>query len=542
MGQLTVSLIPRALFLIITSHALHLVSYTNSSSGAFTLPILIFIAHFTFPTPAMLNNDNSTAQQRSSSSSPSPAPSSPSPSPTSSTFASAQSSSTSVNSLPVLLPRPHPHRPIRAIDAETFADLHFKHFTKDVHDSLLFPFLHGLEDGNHAQTSFFEVTRAGQNHDDASARTLTIPRYRGLVWVACDTDDDRLSHDRFNPHSGEFDFDDDDDDFDFEYDDDYDGDQPETMQVDEQAPDLSPPQMHVHPTTQQQDGSIPQLHMHPEALRKPSAPIAINTHGVHSHSNGSNDAYDSHERDRRHSTSSSNSVDTDASHDSSISSSTSSSAESAVSDSAHSHYGFFGASASYSTTASSFVGSKDDDRDFDCSGRSSNDDDTPTVVTPCTSPGTDIAIDDCIPCVPDSTGAAQTGKLSGDLFAQPQAETQALHSLISAAGGDAGIVQDLAKTSPRHKEVDLNGVTITSAFRPSDLLTTAADGSPMFVPPRVPEGISLRNFGIQVVSVFLSWLHNFCFGVSVVRCYEVRATLHRRRLHFFSWARRGLRE
>ena len=44
---------------------------------------------------------------------------------------------------------------------------------------------------------------------------------------------------------------------------------------------------------------------------------------------------------------------------------------------------------------------------------------------------------------------------------------------------------------------------LTSTFRPKDLLRTHAhDGAPEFVPPRVPDGISLRNFGIQVVSSF----------------------------------------
>jgi hypothetical protein len=131
-----------------------------------------------------------------------------------------------------------------------------------------------------------------------------------------------------------------------------------------------------------------------------------------------------------------------------------------------------------------------------------------------------------------STNSVETLK-QADLFAQPENDTtptgfteaqdqdqQELQNLITSAGGDARIVKELAKASASSsanttpsasssssskaaaEQLDMEGVTITSAFRPSDLLTTASDGSPMFVPPRVPDGISLRNFGIQVVSVW----------------------------------------
>ena len=45
---------------------------------------------------------------------------------------------------------------------------------------------------------------------------------------------------------------------------------------------------------------------------------------------------------------------------------------------------------------------------------------------------------------------------------------------------------------------------LTSTFRPKDLLRSGSNGEPEFVPPRIPDGISLRNFGIQVVR-FLSY-------------------------------------
>ena len=45
---------------------------------------------------------------------------------------------------------------------------------------------------------------------------------------------------------------------------------------------------------------------------------------------------------------------------------------------------------------------------------------------------------------------------------------------------------------------------IASTFKASDLLSTTASGLPVFVSPRIPDGISLRNFGIQVVSLFIN--------------------------------------
>lgn len=40
---------------------------------------------------------------------------------------------------------------------------------------------------------------------------------------------------------------------------------------------------------------------------------------------------------------------------------------------------------------------------------------------------------------------------------------------------------------------------LTSSVKPRDILTLGRDGLPQFIKPHVPEGISLRNFGIQVV-------------------------------------------
>lgn len=82
-------------------------------------------------------------------------------------------------SLSILLPRPAPHAPIRALTAAQFAKIRHLHLTSDVPDSVLFPFLHGLEGDNHAQNLFF--SKHGSD--------IAAPDYRGLIWVLCDDDD-----------------------------------------------------------------------------------------------------------------------------------------------------------------------------------------------------------------------------------------------------------------------------------------------------------------------------------------------------------------
>ncbi|TDL25534.1 hypothetical protein BD410DRAFT_819675 [Rickenella mellea] len=287
-----------------------------------------------------------------------------------------------LHNLPVLLPRSAPHSPVRAIDAAQFADIHLAHFTSDVNDSVLFPFLHGLEGNNHAQNTFFAGTGGLSRLDNDAARAgvVSVPRYRGLIWVACEEDEAGNTEES----------DEDDEDYDF---DDEDGE--EDMQVDspEPEPELVPS---LDPNEQP--------HMHPQALRKPSHPISIDT--------TPNPALSSDAHDRRLSTSSSTTTTT------------------TTSSSEGSHFGFESTSASYSTT--------------------------------CTSPATDIEIDDCIPAVPPSAS--------------------------------------LPPDSPfPEKYIPRDGLPLlTSTFSASDLLTTAPDGGPMFIPSIVPDGISLRNFGIQV--------------------------------------------
>jgi len=85
-----------------------------------------------------------------------------------------------LSSLPVLLPRPAPHTPIRALSASQFATIHRTATTSHAPDHVLFPFLHGLEGDNEQQKSFFSVT---------SDTPVIPPRFRGLLWVACEEDD-----------------------------------------------------------------------------------------------------------------------------------------------------------------------------------------------------------------------------------------------------------------------------------------------------------------------------------------------------------------
>lgn len=86
-----------------------------------------------------------------------------------------------LSALQVLLPRPAPHQPIRALSAQQFAHIHLQSLLSHAPDSVLFPFLHGLEGDNEAQIQFFS------SYGRISRRSI-LPNYRGLVWVACDDD------------------------------------------------------------------------------------------------------------------------------------------------------------------------------------------------------------------------------------------------------------------------------------------------------------------------------------------------------------------
>jgi dual specificity MAP kinase phosphatase len=91
-----------------------------------------------------------------------------------------------LSSLPVLLPRPAPHTPIRALSASQFASIHHAASVSHAPDHVLFPFFHGLEGENDQQKAFFSVT---------PDTTVIPPRFRGLIWVACEDDDTPSSDD-----------------------------------------------------------------------------------------------------------------------------------------------------------------------------------------------------------------------------------------------------------------------------------------------------------------------------------------------------------
>ncbi|KAG6335681.1 hypothetical protein ID866_3415 [Astraeus odoratus] len=84
--------------------------------------------------------------------------------------------------------------PIPLLPIAEFSRMHLEHATAHPPDSVLFPFLHGLEGDNEAQCSFFASTpstaasAAAGLVQDASGRVIRPPRYRGLVWVLCDED------------------------------------------------------------------------------------------------------------------------------------------------------------------------------------------------------------------------------------------------------------------------------------------------------------------------------------------------------------------
>ena len=88
--------------------------------------------------------------------------------------------------LTVLQKRPAPHTPIYAISAKQYAQLVEKYSLADVDDSVLFPFLHGLEGDNVAQNLFFSHSRVR----DGLPTQVQAPRYRGLMSIACPVDED----------------------------------------------------------------------------------------------------------------------------------------------------------------------------------------------------------------------------------------------------------------------------------------------------------------------------------------------------------------
>lgn len=87
---------------------------------------------------------------------------------------------------------------IHSLDSATFAQLHLQHILSHPPDNILFPFLHGLEGDNHAQNAFFATSNSPHpvqhrhhhyhSQELSSHITPKIPKYRGLVWVVCEED------------------------------------------------------------------------------------------------------------------------------------------------------------------------------------------------------------------------------------------------------------------------------------------------------------------------------------------------------------------
>ncbi|KAG6906744.1 hypothetical protein DXG01_012296 [Tephrocybe rancida] len=79
-----------------------------------------------------------------------------------------------------------------------FAQLHLQHIISHPPDSVLFPFMHGLEGNNDAQNTFFSSSPTAPavlptHHSTGGVRPHTtksakVPRYRGLTWVVCEDD------------------------------------------------------------------------------------------------------------------------------------------------------------------------------------------------------------------------------------------------------------------------------------------------------------------------------------------------------------------
>ncbi|KAJ6459460.1 hypothetical protein C8R47DRAFT_1188721 [Mycena vitilis] len=80
----------------------------------------------------------------------------------------------------------------KILTAPAFAAMHMRHTLAHAPDGVLFPFLHGLEGDNEAQNTFFR----GGRHEPGGARERErergkragAPRFRGLVWVVVEED------------------------------------------------------------------------------------------------------------------------------------------------------------------------------------------------------------------------------------------------------------------------------------------------------------------------------------------------------------------
>jgi dual specificity MAP kinase phosphatase len=327
---------------------------------------------------------------------------------------------TFLNALPVLSARPAPQEPIRALSAAQFGEMHLQHLLSHPPDSVLFPFLHGLEGSNHAQNLFFASTSADEHGH------LRVPNFRGLVWVAADepTDGDVAGH----PDWSDSDDSEDSSSSDLDAEDD-------TFRHGEAMQDAFGMPMDVDSDAEAMQAKDINMmpHMHPVAHRgAPFTPSASTTTVT-------------------------------ATNVTALGRTSSSSTPMDILD-----YAYSAQPAAFSATH---------DR------RASN-----------ASSMTSSAVSDTSSLF-DSHARSLTSStiLSSPTTSPPSSPTAGAKSLHNRNG--SGLA-----SSSSHPSKARNIPLFTSTFRPKELLKSGPAGlEPVFIPPQVPEGISLRNFGIQVV-------------------------------------------
>ncbi|KAK1223486.1 tyrosine/serine/threonine protein phosphatase pps1 [Marasmius sp. AFHP31] len=84
---------------------------------------------------------------------------------------------------------------IYVLSTSLFSELHQSHLLNPPPDSVLFPFLHGLEGGNEALCGFFLGGGVGGPSSMTARKKITVPPYRGLMWVICEDDLDNPEKD-----------------------------------------------------------------------------------------------------------------------------------------------------------------------------------------------------------------------------------------------------------------------------------------------------------------------------------------------------------
>lgn len=364
--------------------------------------------------------------------------------------------------------------PIRALPASTFSNLHLTHLLTHPPDHVLFPFIHGLEGTNAAQNQFF-ASNSNQQHSSplhphhASTAPSLPPKYRGLIWVVCDEDLDQtdMSRGHASPSTpstesdSESDEDEDDDDMDMDtdmcYSDTNDNDDP-MMQIDASAVRIQTPgddeggiEVEDRPA-KGVDGE--EKHMHPVQHRSAAIPIHDSTQILEDASPSSESFPFVHE-------------------------------------------------------TSLTIQQQEQARAYRSRSPSPSPSPSPAASSPATSsPAT------------SSPAASSPGSSPGASSSSSQSPSTTL--------------QPQSQTTP-NKLVHRDPPLLTSTFRPNDLIRRVPSASPSvsfflgsgpaisksagvkelgaddddddqyeFVPLKVPDGISLRNFGIQVVSLSLN--------------------------------------